>query len=75
MPRLNNDQSNQVIGMLWAGTDVDQVVGAFGVHRTTISRLRDKFTGSVKNRPRPGQPRKSIAQNDRSINYQNASKP
>ena len=48
MPRLNNDQSNQVIGMLWAGTDVDQVVGAFGFHRTTISRLRDKFTGSVK---------------------------
>jgi len=69
MPRLNNEQRNQAIGMLQAGTDVNQVAGAFGVHRTTISRLRDKFanTGSVKDRPRPGQPRKSTAQDDRSI--------
>ena len=40
--------------MLQAGTDVNQVAGAFGVQRTTIERLRDKFanTGSVKDRPK-----------------------
>ena len=55
--------------MLWAGIDVDQVVGAFGVHRTTISKLSDKFanTGSVKDKSRSGQPRTSTAQDDHSI--------
>ena len=67
--RLNIDQRNQAIRMLPAGTDVDQVSGAFDVHRTTISRLRDKFsdTDSVKDRPRLGEQRKSTAQNDCSI--------
>ena len=55
MPRLNNDQRNQAIEMLWTGTDVDQVAGSFGVHKTTIPRLQDKFTnnGSVKDSPKP----------------------
>ena len=64
MPRINNDQRNQAILMLWTGTDIDQVAGAFVVLRTTISRHRDKFanTGSVEDKPRPGQSRTSTAQ-------------
>ena len=37
--RLNNEQRNQAIRILWVGADVDQVAGAFGVHGTTISKL------------------------------------
>ena len=29
--------------MLQEGIDVDQFAGAFGIHKTTISRLRDIF--------------------------------
>ena len=62
--RLNSDHRNQAIGMLGASTQV-----AFGVHRTTISTLTDKFANisSVKDRPRPGEPRKSTAHDVRSI--------
>ena len=69
MPILNNDQRNRDIGMLLAGTDVDQVAGAFGVHRTTISRLGDKSanTCSVRDKPRPGEPRKTTVQDDHNI--------
>ena len=69
MPRLNTDKRNHSIGMVWAGTDVNQVAGAFGVYLTTIPVLRDKFanTGSLKDKPQPGQPRKSTAQDDHSI--------
>ena len=60
MPRRNDDQRSLAIGMLRAGIHIEQVAVAFGVHRTTIPRLRDKFanTANVKDRPRLGQPRK-----------------
>ena len=66
MSRLNNDKRNQAIGMLQAGADVDHLLA----HLVFTGPLtQDKFinTGSVEDRPRPGQPKKSTAQDDCSI--------
>ena len=69
MPRLSENERNQAIGMLQSGMQEKHVATRFAVHRTTIVRLRDRYqqTGSVKDHPRPGQPRKTSRQDDRSI--------
>ena len=69
MPRLNNDQRNQAIGMLNAGTSVTAVSRLFGCTRKAIERLRRRFraTGNVRDRPRSGRPRVTTAADDRYI--------
>ena len=70
MPRLSNDERNQALGMVRCGRSVRQIARAMNCHPSTISRLLQRLeeTGSVKDRPRPGQPRKTSNADDRSIN-------
>ena len=58
MPRLNQNQRIQAFTMLARG-DVSNVSRAFGCHRNTIIRLRQRFqqTGGVADRHRPSRPR------------------
>ena len=69
MPRLNNDERNQAIGMLNAGMSTTVVSRHFGCTRNTIERLRKRFrvTGHVADRPRSGRPRVTTAGDDRYI--------
>ena len=69
MPRLNNDEQNQAIGMLNAGTPATVVSRHFGCTRKTIERLRRRFrvTGNVADRPRSGRQRVITAADDRYI--------
>lgn len=69
MPRLNQDQRNQAVGMLNAGQTVSAVSRAFGCTRRTITLLIRRFrqTGSVQDRVRTGRPRKTTARDDRYI--------
>ena len=59
MGRLLDAQRSEAIGMLRAGTSKTAVARHFNCSRSTISRLQQRFrqTGSVKDRPRSGQPR------------------
>ena len=59
MPRLNQNQRIQALTMLARGDNVSNVSRAFGCHRNTIVRLRQRFqqTGGVADRRRPGRPR------------------
>ena len=43
MPRLNNDERNQAVGMLNAGMSAIVVSRHFGCTRKTIERLRRRF--------------------------------
>ena len=72
MPRLNNDERNQAIGMLNAGTSATVVSRHFVCIRKTIERLRRQIrvTGNVANRPRSGRPRVTTAADDRYIALQ-----
>ena len=72
MPRLNNDERNQAIGMLNADMSATVVSQHFGYTRKTIERLRRRFrvTGNVADRPRSGKPQVNIAADDRYINLQ-----
>ena len=58
MPRLSATERERAIGMLLAGQSPDDVAAHFGVHRTTIFRLKNRVatTGSTKDRQRPGRP-------------------
>ena len=69
MPRLNNDERNQAIGMLNAGMSGTVVSRHLGCARMTIERLRRRFcvTGNVADRPRSGKPRVTTAADDRYI--------
>ena len=69
MPRLNQNQRIQGLTMLARGDNVSNVSGAFGCHRNTIIRLRQRFqqTGGVADRRRPGRPRVTIPRTDRFI--------
>ena len=69
MPRLNNDERNQTIGIVNAGTSATVVLRHFGCTRKTIERLRRRFrvTGNVADRPRSGRPRVTTAVDDRYI--------
>ena len=54
MPRLNQNQRIQALTMLAHGNNVSNVRRAFGCHRNTIIRLRQRFqqTGGVADRRR-----------------------
>ena len=69
MPRLNNDERNQAIGMLNAGMSETVVSRHFGCTRKTIDHLQRRFrvTGNVADRPRRGRPRVTTAADDRYI--------
>lgn len=65
-PGMTLDQRNMAIGMLTAGRKNKDVARHFQVSESSISRLRAKFrqTGSVKDRPRTGRPRKTTGRED-----------
>ena len=69
MPRLNNDERNQAIGMLNSGMSATVVSRLFGCTRKTIERLRKRFrvARNVADRPRSGRPRVTTAADDRYI--------
>ena len=65
-PGLPLDQRNMAIGMLTGGMMVKEVAQHFHVSESAISRLRTKYrqTGTIKDRPRPGRPRKTTQRED-----------
>ena len=69
MSRLNQNQRIQALTMLARGDNVSNVSRAFGCHRNTIIRLRQRFqqTGRVADRRRPGGPRVTNPRTDRFI--------
>ena len=69
LPRLNQNQRIQALTMLARGDNVSNVSRAFGCHRNTIIRLRQRFqqTGGVVDRRRPGRPRVANPRTDRFI--------
>ena len=69
MPRLNQNQRIQALTMLARGDNVSNVSRAFGCHRNTIIRLRQRFqqTGVVADRRRPGRSRVTNPRTDRFI--------
>ena len=69
MPRLNNDERNQAIGMLNAGMSETVVSRHFGCIPNTTERLRRRFrvTGNVCDRSRSGRPRMTTAADDRYV--------
>ena len=69
MPRLNQNQRIQALTMLARGDNVSNVRRAFGCHRNTIIRLRQRFqqTGGVADRRRPGRLRVTNSRTDRFI--------
>ena len=69
MPKLNNNERNQAIGMLNADMSATVVSRHFGCTRKTIERLPRRFlvTGNVADRPRSGRPRVTTAADDRYI--------
>ena len=56
MPRLSNENRNRILGLLDAGVSQNEVSRRFNVARSTIVRLiqRVRQTGTVADRPRPG---------------------
>ena len=68
MSTLNQNQRIQALTILARG-DVSNVSRAFGCHRNTIIRLRQRFqqTGGVADRRRPGRPRVTNVRTDRFI--------
>ena len=69
MPRLNQNQRIQAFTMFASGDNVSNVSRAFGCHRNTIIRLRQRFqqTGGVADCHRPGRPRVTNPRTDRFI--------
>ncbi len=69
MPRLNNADRNQAIGMLDAGNSQLRVARRFHVHPSTINRLLNRYqtTGTVNDRRRSGTPRVTTDRQDRNI--------
>ncbi len=68
MAKLKDDQRNKAIGVL-RNSFVNDVAQHFGVHQTTIDRLKRKKqqTCSVKDLQRPGRPRVTTAAEDLAI--------
>jgi len=60
------EQSNRALGMLEAGMAMTHMARSIGVSHCTISHLQTKFnaTGSLKDRPCTGRPRKTTANED-----------
>ena len=69
MPRLNAAERNIAIGRLEAGQSQNAVAQHFQVHRSTISRLWNRYTryNSTEDRPRSGRPRVTTPAQDRYI--------
>ena len=69
MPRLNQNQRIQAFTMLARGDNVSNVSRAFGCHRNTIIRLRQRFqqTYWVEDRRRLGRPKVTNPRTDRFI--------
>ena len=69
MPRLTIEQRAEAIGMLRACASVRRVANNFGVSRTIIYKLWEKYQaiGSVKDRPRSGRPGVTTGREDRHI--------
>ena len=69
MPRLDNDDRNQAIVMLNAGSSATVVSRHFVCTRKTIEPLRRRFrvTGNVTDRSQSGRPRVTTAADDRYI--------
>ena len=69
MPRLNNDERKQAIGMLNAGTSATVVLQHFSCTRKTIEHLRRRFrvTGNVADHPSSGKPSVTTVADDRYI--------
>ena len=69
MLRLNQNQRIQAWTMLARGDNVSNVSRAFGCHRNTMSRLRQRFqqTGRVADRRRPDRLRVTNPRMDRFI--------
>ena len=69
MPRLSRNQRIQALTMFARGDNVSNVSTAFGCHRNTIIRLRQRFqqTGGVADRRRLGRPRGTNPRTDRFI--------
>ena len=69
MTRLNQSQRIQALTMLARGDNVSNVSRAFGCHKNTIIRLRQRFqqTGRVADSRRPGRPRVTNPRTDRFI--------
>ena len=57
--RLSKDQSNQIIGVLNAGSTVNDIAHHFGSSRQTVHNLMNQYnsSGSVRVRARPGRAR------------------
>ena len=57
--RLSKDQRNQVIGVLMAGSTVNNIAHLFGCSRQTVHYLMNRYnkTGYVRVRARPGRAR------------------
>ena len=68
-PGLTLERRQMAIGMLAAEMSVRDVARHFGVTERTMSNLKRKFreTGTVKDRPRSGRPRKTTPAEDRYI--------
>ena len=68
-PAMAQNQRNVAFGILDGGVTVRNVARHFGVHPSTISRLRNRLraTGLVADRQRIGRPRKTSANEDRYV--------
>ena len=77
MPRLNQNQRIQALTMFARGDNVSNASRAFGCHRNTIIRLRQRFqqTGGVADRSRPGRPRVTNPRTDRFITLMHLRRP
>ena len=67
MPRLSAEERERVVGMLQTGCTYWEVAAAFGCHRITILRLRQRLqnTGTTRDRPRSGRPPVTTPKKDR----------
>ena len=68
-PRLSEALRWQVIGMNNAGLSSREIGRQLGRHHSVIARLVQKYraTNEVKDRPRPGQPRKTSRREDAAL--------
>lgn len=69
---LQRNRRWMALGFIQAGVSYRQVANRFGVHRSTIFRLHQRYrtTGTVRDRPRPGPRRVTSARQDVNIRLQ-----
>ena len=66
MPRLNEAQRHQAVGMIRAGVSQNEVSRRFGMHRNTISALWRRYqqSANTRDRRRSGRPRVTSLRQD-----------